>query len=74
MIVVVVVAVAEEHGRWIRAHHDVRAHFADLGHHLAGEGVLAGTIAPGVMRLVTHRDVDDEGLERAVAALAGAPD
>lgn len=42
--------------------------------HLAGEGVLAGTIAPGVMRLVTHHDVDDEGLERAVAALAGAPD
>ena len=41
--------------------------------HLAGEGVLAGTIAPGVLRLVTHRDVDDEGLERAVAALAGAP-
>ena len=42
--------------------------------HLAGEGVLAGTIAPGVMRLVTHHDVDDEGLERAVAALAAAPD
>ncbi|HVL06589.1 MAG TPA: GntG family PLP-dependent aldolase [Acidimicrobiales bacterium] len=40
---------------------------------LAGEGVLAGTIAPGVMRVVTHHDVDDEGLERAVAALAGAP-
>ena len=44
-----------------------------LVEHLAGEGVLAGTIAPGVMRLVTHHDVDDEGLERAVAALAGAP-
>ena len=42
--------------------------------HLGGEGVLAGTIAPGVMRLVTHHDVDDEGLERAVAALAAAPD
>ena len=41
--------------------------------HLAGEGVLAGTIAPGVVRLVTHHDVDDEGLERTVAALAGAP-
>lgn len=40
---------------------------------LAGEGVLAGTIAPGVVRLVTHHDVDDEGLARAVAALAGAP-
>jgi threonine aldolase len=45
-----------------------------LGDWLAGEGVLAGTIAPGVMRLVTHHDVDDEGLERAVAALAAAPD
>jgi threonine aldolase len=45
-----------------------------LLHHLAGEGVLAGTIAPGVMRLVTHHDVDDEGLARAVTALAGAPD
>jgi threonine aldolase len=42
--------------------------------HLRGEGVLAGTIAPGTMRLVTHHDVDDAGLERAVGALAGAPD
>jgi threonine aldolase len=41
---------------------------------LAGEGVLAGTIAPGVMRVVTHHDVDDAGLELAVRALAGAPD
>ena len=40
---------------------------------LAGEGVLTGTIAPGVMRVVTHHDVDDAGLERAVAALAAAP-
>jgi threonine aldolase len=41
--------------------------------HLAGEGVLAGTIAPGVLRLVTHHDVDDEGVDRAVKALSGAP-
>jgi threonine aldolase len=41
--------------------------------HLAAEGVLAGTIAPGVVRLVTHHDVDDAGLERARRALAGAP-
>ena len=41
--------------------------------HLAAEGVLGGTIAPGVVRLVTHHDVDDEGVERAVKALAGAP-
>jgi threonine aldolase len=40
---------------------------------LDGEGVRAGTIAPGVMRVVTHHDVDDEGLEQAVTALAAAP-
>ncbi len=41
--------------------------------HLAGEGVLGGTIGPGVLRLVTHFDVDDHGLARAVAAIRGAP-
>jgi threonine aldolase len=41
--------------------------------HLAGQGVWAGTIAPGVVRLVTHFDVDDAGIERAVAALTSAP-
>jgi len=41
--------------------------------HLAGAGVLAGTIAPGVVRLVTHHDVDDAGIERACRALACAP-
>jgi threonine aldolase len=41
--------------------------------HLAADGVLVGTIAPGVLRLVTHHDVDDAGLARAVSALAGAP-
>jgi threonine aldolase len=40
--------------------------------HLASEGVLAGTIAPGVVRLVTHHDVDDEGVARAAKALATA--
>jgi hypothetical protein len=35
--------------------------------------VLAGTIAPGVVRLVTHHDVDDDDLERARKALASAP-
>lgn len=38
---------------------------------LRAEGVLAGTIAPGVVRLVTHADVDDAGIERAVTALSG---
>jgi threonine aldolase len=41
--------------------------------HLQAEGVLSGTIAPGVLRLVTHHDVDDAGLERAMKAVAGAP-
>ncbi len=41
--------------------------------HLRAESVLAGTIAPGVVRLVTHADVDDVGIERACLALASAP-
>ena len=45
----------------------------ELVDHLRGEGVLAGTIAPGVVRFVTHVDVDDDGVERATKALATAP-
>ncbi|HEY2331926.1 MAG TPA: GntG family PLP-dependent aldolase [Acidimicrobiales bacterium] len=41
--------------------------------HLADQGVLAGTIAPGVVRLVAHLDVDDAGVELAVTALRNAP-
>ncbi len=41
--------------------------------HLAERGVLAGTIAADTVRLVTHHDIDDAGLERALAALADAP-
>ncbi|MCU1450972.1 MAG: Low specificity L-threonine aldolase [Acidimicrobiales bacterium] len=41
--------------------------------HLRAEGVLAGTIAPGVVRFMTHHDVDDDGVERAAKALAAAP-
>jgi threonine aldolase len=41
--------------------------------HLEANGVLADAIAPGVMRLVTHHDVDDAGIGRAVAALGDAP-
>jgi len=40
--------------------------------HLRAEGVLADTIAPGTVRLVTHHDVDDAGIERALKALASA--
>ncbi|HET9442787.1 MAG TPA: GntG family PLP-dependent aldolase [Acidimicrobiales bacterium] len=41
--------------------------------HLRGEGVLAGTIAPAVLRIVTHLDVDDHGIERAAKAIASCP-
>ena len=41
--------------------------------HLDAEGVRAGTIAPGVLRFVTHRDVDDAGVDRACKAVATAP-
>jgi len=43
------------------------AHLADEG------GVLAGSIAPGVVRLMTHLDVDDDDVDRARKALASAP-
>jgi threonine aldolase len=42
--------------------------------HLSRAGILGGTIAPNTVRLVTHHDVDDAGLERAVVAVAAAPD
>ncbi len=45
---------------------------AALLDHLAGEGIRAGTIAPGVVRLVTHHDVDDDDVERAAKAIAGS--
>jgi len=51
------------------SHHDPAA----VLEHLRGEGVLGGTIAPGVLRLVTHFDVDDDGVDRACKALATAP-
>jgi threonine aldolase len=48
-------------------------HDGPLLAHLETEGVLAGTIAPNVVRFVTHNDVDDDGIERAIKALASAP-
>ncbi len=41
--------------------------------HLEDNGVLAHAIAPGTVRFVTHRDVDDGDIARAIDALAGAP-
>jgi threonine aldolase len=37
---------------------------------LRADGVLAGTIAPDVLRMVTHLDVDDDDIARASKALA----
>jgi threonine aldolase len=41
--------------------------------HLASRRVLSGLIGPGLVRLMTHLDLDDAGLDRAIAALADAP-
>lgn len=41
--------------------------------HLGAQGVLANSVAPDTVRFVTHMDIDDEGLERAVSVLADAP-
>jgi threonine aldolase len=41
--------------------------------HLEGCGVLAHAIAPETVRFVTHHDVDDAGVSRAIAALEDAP-
>ena len=41
--------------------------------HLEGHGVLAHAIAPETMRFVTHHDVDDDGVTRAIRALQDAP-
>ncbi len=61
---------------------DVRTNIVTFRHrqsdkllaHLSDRGVLAGTIAPDTVRLVTHHDIDDAGLERALAALAAGPE
>lgn len=36
---------------------------------LRREGILAGSMGPGRVRFVTHLDVDDDGLEHALAAV-----
>ncbi|MBA2609655.1 MAG: hypothetical protein H0U92_11995 [Actinobacteria bacterium] len=41
--------------------------------HLESHGVKAGTIAPRVLRFVTHCDIDDDDVERAVTAIRSAP-
>jgi threonine aldolase len=41
--------------------------------HLAEQGVLAVPGSADTVRLVTHADIDDADLDRAVAALESAP-
>jgi threonine aldolase len=45
---------------------EVRALPADFVGLLQRGGVLAGTIDPRTVRLVTHKDVDDDGIARAI--------
>jgi threonine aldolase len=46
---------------------------AGLLAHLAAVGVRAGLVGPGAVRLVTHLDVDDAGIDLACRALASSP-
>ena len=41
--------------------------------YLRERGILAGTLGPGRLRFVTHLDVDDAGVDRAIAALRTRP-
>ncbi|HEY7939727.1 MAG TPA: threonine aldolase family protein [Acidimicrobiales bacterium] len=60
---------------------DVRTNIVLFGHpdaaallaHLDAAGVRAGTVGPGLVRFVTHLDVDDDGLARALDAVRTAP-
>jgi threonine aldolase len=46
---------------------------AQVVEHLHGHGVLVRSVAPGIVRFVTHRDVDDRGIEQALWAINRAP-
>jgi threonine aldolase len=48
-------------------------HTDALVEYLANEGIKVGTIAPRVVRLMTHLDIDDDDVERARKAIVGAP-
>ena len=41
--------------------------------YLRGSGILAGSLGPSRIRFVTHLDVDDAAIDRAVAALRRRP-
>ncbi len=44
-----------------------------LLNHLETDGILAGTIAPGIVRFVTHRGVDDEDVSVVIESVRRAP-
>jgi len=50
--------------------HPERAKVLD---HLNSQGVLASDLGPDVLRAVTHLDVDDDGLDRALEAISSCP-
>ncbi len=51
---------------------DAAVDSAGLAAACAAEGVLVSVVAPRKVRLVTHLDVDDEGIDRALKAIRAA--
>ena len=45
---------------------------ASILHHLATDGIAAGTLAPGIVRFVTHRGIDDHAVERIIESIRRA--
>jgi len=41
--------------------------------HLEQQGIRAGTIAPNVARFVTHAEIDDAAVDRAIGAIRSCP-
>ena len=47
----------------------IEAQLAPLLEHLRKNNILAAAFGPGMVRMVTHRDVDDEGIEKAIGTM-----
>ncbi len=50
--------------------HDDTAALLD---HLSRDGIAAGTLAPGIVRFVTHRGIDEHAVERIIESIRRAP-
>lgn len=50
--------------------HDDTAALLD---HLSTDGIAAGTLAPGIVRFVTHRGIDEHAVERIIESIRRAP-